>query len=444
MKRSKLTSAGFILTIVIIIAVAVFQHGSAQKQQRLLQQVMLVDSIHEEIAKTGELLYTTPLLYLVSRDSNWLSQYHKNALLFLKDLEALRSLLPNLDAELVEMKKKFERFSRTVEHDLETFTDEDEKQLAARLSGPEYRLAKHHFDSTNKRLKQEIKNTVGTTIALSANLADVSLYGRMAVLLIIVIGWWYYVRSRIKWQAKLNAHYKKMIHEATSARLRINKANEQLRQLFQYLHSIREKENARIAYELHEQVCQQLSAIKARIEIQEQKLEEESQSVLADEIRSVSADMEKINCNLRNMAVEMFPSAINDVGLAAALQEESRLLSGSHHVEISFFADADELAITKEQATILFRAFQDVLHQSIKRSATEIVSTLMEESERVVLFINDNAPVPENYRTQLQMIALEERILAVRGSLEVEIFAHGTDHTVYLPLLKNSPVEVHH
>ena len=105
MKRSKLTSAGFILTIVIIIAVAVFQHGSAQKQQRLLQQVMLVDSIHEEIAKTGELLYTTPLLYLVSRDSNWLSQYHKNALLFLKDLEALRSLLPNLDAELVEMKK---------------------------------------------------------------------------------------------------------------------------------------------------------------------------------------------------------------------------------------------------------------------------------------------------------------------------------------------------
>ncbi|MGV3528003.1 MAG: sensor histidine kinase [Flavisolibacter sp.] len=444
MKRSKFTSAGFILTIVIIIAVAVFQHGSARKQQRLLKQVMQVDSIHEEIAKTGEVLYMTPLLYLVSKDSNWLAQYHKNALLFLKDLETLRSLLPNLDAELVEMEESFDRFSRTVERDLETLTNEDEKRLAARLSGPEYRLAKHHFDSTNNRLKRELKETLSATIGMTATMADVSLYARMAVLLIIVFGWWYYVRSRNKWQAKLNAHYKNMVREATASRLRIDKANEQLRQLFQYLHSIREKENARIAYELHEQVCQQLSAIKARIEIQEQKLEEESQSVLADEIRSVSADMEKINRNLRNMAVEIFPSAIEDIGLAAAMEEECRLLSGSHHVQISFFAEAGELQLPKEQATALFRVFHDVLYQSIKRGATEIVSTLMEEPERVVLFINDNAPAPENYSTSLQSIAMKESIAAAKGNVEVETYPHGTDHTIYLPLKQGDGVPLQH
>lgn len=434
MKRSKLTSAGFILTILIIVCVAVFQHGIVKKQQRLLQQVMQINSIHEELARAGDEVYTTPLLFLLTKDSNWLVEYHKNTLIFSKDLKSLRILLPQISNDLSEIEASFYRFNRSLEGELQALSDEGANKKLQRLLVQNHRLAKLQFDSTNERLKQEIRHNLTASFDISEQTAAVSLYTQIAMLLLICAGWWLYVRARHTWQMKLNAHYKKLTHEAMSSQLSLDKANRQLRDIFKYLHEIREKEKAKVAYDLHEQVCQQLSAIKAKIEIQEQKLKEERQTGVAKEIRSISEDVETINRSLRNLAVEMYPSLMDDIGLVAALEEESRLLSERHMIQISFYTENEGLQLPHEQETLLFRVYQGLLNRAIKRGATEIVSTLMADPDRIILFMNDNATVPENYRNQLQMIAIDERLAVANGSLEVQTYTHGTDHTVSLPV----------
>jgi len=90
----------------------------------------------------------------------------------------------------------------------------------------------------------------------------------------------------------------------------------QLRNLAEYLQSVREEERKRIARELHDEIGQALTGIKL---VLERSVREQSGSVQASLIQALAVANELIG-RVRDFSLELRPAMLDDLGLLAALR----------------------------------------------------------------------------------------------------------------------------
>ena len=218
-------------------------------------------------------------------------------------------------------------------------------------------------------------------------------------------------------------------------------ANGQLRQLSAHMAAVKEEERKRIAREIHDELGQNLLALKLDIA----QLNERMEGRQTRFARRVGAALENIDATLRSVRGimnELRPSVL-DLGLAAALEwlvNDFRHRSSLHY-ELALPGETELAAIDSETSLVLFRIVQEALVNVLRHSrAGQVAVRLGVEHEVALLEVEDNgigiAPACRERPGSFGLIGMQERVDALHGSFSLNEYEPGAGCcvTVRLPL----------
>ena len=222
----------------------------------------------------------------------------------------------------------------------------------------------------------------------------------------------------------------------TMAHLReVTDARQELRSLSARLVEIQENERKNISRELHDAVGQSLSAIQFELHNLSLALEPYPPA-LVSRVASIRDLVEHSVAMVRDMALLLRPSMLDDLGLLPALEWQARQIGRATgvRIEISGSLPAE---LPEEHKLCIFRLVQEALN-NVSRHAhaswAEIV--LASADRRVSVLVRDNGrgfdPRPG---TGLGLIGMQERVKGLGGTLRINSqLGKGTSIEASLPL----------
>jgi two-component system, NarL family, sensor histidine kinase UhpB len=180
-----------------------------------------------------------------------------------------------------------------------------------------------------------------------------------------------------------------------------------------------EQERARIARDLHDEVNQALTGLVLRLEAVRAKAPPEIADQLA-EIRTVANQaMEE----LVSLARQLRPTALDDLGLAAALGSQAEELERQSGIATSFGAAGEFGDLSDEVQLVLYRVAQEALANAARHAGAEsIVVRLTRQNGRVELTVSDDGSgfAFDEAGGGLGLEGMRERAMLVGGDLAIE------------------------
>ena len=227
-----------------------------------------------------------------------------------------------------------------------------------------------------------------------------------------------------------NVLLRREVAERKRAEAALQQSGEQLRQLAGHLATIKEQERKRIAREIHDELGQNLLAL--RLDIASLRTRTEARHPrLRQRVDAVLDNVDATIRSVRDIINELRP-AVLDLGLQAALEwqaGEFRKRSGLA-CRLLLPPEAVVDTIDPELAIVLFRSLQESLTNVLRHAgATDVEVRLVVEPERVELRIADNgvgiAPAQRVKAGSFGLIGIAERVAALGGRFEVERYVPG-------------------
>jgi two-component system, NarL family, sensor histidine kinase DevS len=196
-----------------------------------------------------------------------------------------------------------------------------------------------------------------------------------------------------------------------------------------------ELERQRLARELHDETGQALTSILLGLKAIEEadNGQDVRQSVL--ELRELVVETLQ---DVRRLAVELRPTALDDFGLVAALQRLAETFAEQTGIRVHIEAALGDSRLPAETETALYRIVQEALTNVIKHAQAGTVSVVLtRKGDHVVAVIEDDGRGfdPEDMRDErLGLLGMRERIALVDGQLSVESRpGEGTTIAVEVP-----------
>ena len=195
------------------------------------------------------------------------------------------------------------------------------------------------------------------------------------------------------------------------------------RDLQQQLTTVQEAERRRIARELHDELGQYLTALGLGLKVVKDATPNPSPE--RDRLNGLQAMTDRIGRQVHHLALELRPTALDDLGLRAALANYAEGWAERSGVEVDFHGsglDADRLPAPVE--TALYRVVQEALTNVLRHAAARRVSVVLVRSPGQV-----SAAVEDDGRgfaadsvaaNRLGILGMRERAALVGGTLAVE------------------------
>jgi PAS domain S-box-containing protein len=181
-----------------------------------------------------------------------------------------------------------------------------------------------------------------------------------------------------------------------------------------------DEERQRIARNLHDDVGQQVTAIRMRLEAQAR-----AEGSASMDITAFQQMLEKLDQSLHVIATELRP-AVLDLGLVAALRDFTSEWSQSVNIPVDLHAqDIDARDISADTETHLYRIVQEALHNVAKHAGASHVSVrLFNSQDGILLVVKDNGrgcEIADGHvpGTALGMVGMRERANIIGGTLRI-------------------------
>ncbi|MEO7456128.1 MAG: PAS domain S-box protein [Gemmatimonadaceae bacterium] len=210
----------------------------------------------------------------------------------------------------------------------------------------------------------------------------------------------------------------------------------QLRALSRRLESAQEAERSAIARDVHDDLGQSLLAI--RLELRRLSGLVDVSSPAATLVNELNALTEASMARTRAIALALHPSALDDLGLGAAISIHARRVAEVSGLTMDLDVD-EELELDKQVATAAYRILQEGLTNVVRHAgATEVHVVLRSDADSVVLEVTDNGrgiTQPELERSEsLGLLGMRERAAIFNGDVSVTAVApSGTRVTLRIP-----------
>jgi len=202
---------------------------------------------------------------------------------------------------------------------------------------------------------------------------------------------------------------------------------EQLRQLSLRMFETEESERRRLARELHDRVGQNVTALSLNLNMVRGELPAESLEKVNTRLGDCETLLDQTAQLVRDVLVDLRPPGLDELGLAAALNEHARQVAGRSGFSIAIRAPDGIPRLAPVTEITLFRIAQEALTNVAKHArATEVTVALKAGPDTVILSIADNgrgfdtAARPERPSARLGLVGMRERAEAIGGKLRVE------------------------
>jgi signal transduction histidine kinase len=202
-----------------------------------------------------------------------------------------------------------------------------------------------------------------------------------------------------------------------------------------------EDERRTLARELHDEVGQSLSAIM--MEAGSAAATTDANGVL-DRVSCIRSMAEKTLNVVRDLALLLRPSMLDDFGLVPALNWHAREMG--KRTGLNVLIDADEISddLPDEHKTCIYRVVQEALHNAARHAnARNLRVTVKNEGDRVAFSVRDDGSgFDKRFVRGLGLLGMEERVRRLGGELRIDSeMGRGTTISAVLPLPEMAQAE---
>lgn len=251
-----------------------------------------------------------------------------------------------------------------------------------------------------------------------------------------------------------SVNYKKVIQchlwditERNKLQQQLNNAARQrandLRKFALSIQNAQEEERKRIARELHDDICQRLTALRLQVAVVEDSIKGEKN--YSKQFSSYKSEIDDLISEVRRISSNLRPSALDHFGLVTALKSLISEYEEIYSVRAEFKTEIPTFKHFNPDIEIaLYRIAQEALTNYVKYSEAENVFVDLEQNEnKLILSVKDNGVGfdPENYLNSgnrghhyFGLINMRERTELLRGTFKIKSSpGRGVDIKVIIP-----------
>ena len=212
-----------------------------------------------------------------------------------------------------------------------------------------------------------------------------------------------------------------------------HEATEDLRSRFvEQVFTAQDQERRRIAVDLHDGVCQMLTAARLRVESIAFEPGAEDLSMVSEILRQSIDDIRAISHNLH-------PTILDDLGIVAAIKKACRELAEAGSCQVDFEGEAVPNALSGDMQNHLFRLVQEALQNAAKHSDCDRIAVTMRREDSILeIRIKDDGVgfTPEDRSaasTGSGIANMRERARVLGAQLTINSTPNGTQICVRVP-----------
>jgi signal transduction histidine kinase len=228
------------------------------------------------------------------------------------------------------------------------------------------------------------------------------------------------------------------LERQTSSRyIQLTQSRQELQQLSSRLVDAQETERRSISRELHDEIGQALGALLVDLGHLSTTLAIERPEV-REQVEHMKSIAERTFQSVRNIALLLRPSMLDDLGLVSALEWQGREISRRSEVEVEVESDNVSDRLPDEYRVCIYRVVQEALNNAVRHSGAKNATVTVRQSEKcIVAQVRDDGHGFDPQRTRgLGLVGMDERVKRLSGRLTVDSKpGRGTTVTVELPLL---------
>jgi PAS domain S-box-containing protein len=231
-------------------------------------------------------------------------------------------------------------------------------------------------------------------------------------------------------------------NEALKLEVSERERSDELRvQLLRQLVSAQEDERGRIARDLHDEMGQQLTALRLKLETLKNNFGTDKKS--AAQFDQTQAIAQEIEFDLDFLAWKLRPAALDDIGLDGSLTDYVKNWTAHFGISVEIHVNGfDGARLTPEIETNLYRIAQEALNNVLKHGEATRVDVILERRDSNVILIVEDDGVGFDPELKvgnghgMGLIGMRERAALIGGTVEIESApSEGTTLYVRAPAL---------
>jgi signal transduction histidine kinase len=208
-----------------------------------------------------------------------------------------------------------------------------------------------------------------------------------------------------------------------------------LQQLSARLVDAQETERRSISRELHDEIGQALGALLVDVGRLSTTLSNDRPEVKA-QLENMKSVTERTFQAVRNIALLLRPSMLDDLGLVAALEWQGREVSRRSEIEVEVHSENVSDALPDEYRVCVYRLVQEALSNAVRHSGAKNANVSVRQTPKgIIVRVSDDGRGFNSQLTRgLGLLGMEERVKRLAGTFTVESKPdHGVTLTAELP-----------
>ena len=263
----------------------------------------------------------------------------------------------------------------------------------ARINESQVNAGRERVIATFSRFRRRLVGTIGLTVGVGLLLAAFSIH------------------KILKLEMETSARYEE-----------IATARAELKQLSARLVEAQENERRSISRELHDAVGQALTGIRVELANLSRKIRNQQTDGLDAQVDGIKEMVDDSVGVVRNMALLLRPSMLDDLGLVPALQWQAREVSKRTGMRVKVAAEGVSEELPEDHKTCIYRVVQEALHNCVQHAGASMVRVTVEQTPgRLLLAIQDDGKGFDTHMERgMGLLGIQERVSHLGGSFSVE------------------------